>query len=70
MNRNKRMSKTKRGIVLCIVVLVLFSICPLETRAGNCEKALLNCLYDPFLNIAASIFCLNGYIFCKKYIGG
>ncbi|MFC2157906.1 hypothetical protein ACFLT9_08730 [Acidobacteriota bacterium] len=68
MLRKERISVFKRGIILIILMAVLLGLSPMEIQAGGCEKAFVNCVYDPFMNIIASVFCLNGYIFCKKYI--
>ena len=68
MIRIERISVLKKGIIFIVLLAVLLGLSPMEIKAGNCEKAFLNCVYDPFLNIIASVFCLNGYVFCKKYI--
>lgn len=64
-------TKTYRriGIVLAVFCLLLcFTVLPGE--AGPCERAFLRCTSDPmWINgLAAAVYCINGYLFCLKYI--
>ena len=65
----------KKASLILIILTIFLSVNVSSLEAGRCEKALLNCLLDslwsiPFftrvyLDIA---YCLNGWIFCGKYL--
>ena len=64
----------KASLILIIFTIFLSAnVSPLE--AGRCERALSNCLLDAILSIPFFsrvyldiAFCLNGWIFCRKYL--
>ena len=65
----------KKASLILIIFTIFLSVNVSPMEAGRCEKALSDCLLDsilfiPFfsrvyLDIA---FCLNGWIFCRKYL--
>lgn len=65
---------TKRIRILVaalILICLVFGMNVVSMQAGGCEDAFLRCLYDPFNlvnQISGGVYCLSGYIFCKKYI--
>jgi len=65
----------KKACLILIIFTIFLSTNVSPMEAGRCERALSNCLLDaissiPFfsrvyLDIA---YCLNGWIFCRKYL--
>ncbi len=65
----------KKASLILIILTIFLSANASSLEAGRCEKALSICLLDslrfiPFftrvyLDIA---YCLNGWVFCTKYI--
>lgn len=65
----------KKTALILIIFTIFLSANVSSLEAGHCEKAVSNCLLDslssiPFfsrvyLDIA---YCLNGWIFCRKYL--
>lgn len=60
-------------ILIALTIIVSLNIAPLE--AGGCERAFSNCMleaavYMPFFSrgYIDMAYCLNGWIFCRKYI--
>jgi len=64
----------KASLILIIFTIFLSTnVSPME--AGSCEKALANCLLDSLMHIpffarvySDMAYCLNGWIFCRKYL--
>ncbi len=64
----------KASLILIILTIFLSANVP-SLEARRCEKALLNCLLDSlrsiphFTRVYLHIgFCLNGWVFCDKYL--
>jgi len=61
-----------RGIAVVLLAVLAVSAGAGFLEAGVCWDAFLRCAEDPanwgFLTYGA--YCLNGYIFCLKYIEG
>jgi hypothetical protein len=65
----------KKASLILIILTIFLGANVSSLEAGRCEKALSNCLLDSlwslpnftrvYLNIA---YCLNGWVFCGKYI--
>ncbi len=65
----------KKASLILIILTIFLSANVSSLEAGKCEKALLNCLFDSlwsipnftrvYLNIG---YCLNGWVFCGKYL--
>jgi len=69
--RKKLLSYGKKWGVVCLLVLVLFSIGMSYSYGGNCEKAFFRCLEDAkMLGAPWYLYCLNGYLFCLNFIKG
>ena len=69
----KRSNKRMRWIATGMVFVVLFLCVGMTVVHSNeCEKAFLRCSYDPYWQAVAfgGIYCVTGYVFCKKYIEG
>ena len=69
--KNKNMGT--KGLTIVMVFAVLF-ICAGMTslHSDGCEKAFLRCTEDPYWQAVAFgvVYCITGYVFCKKYIEG
>lgn len=69
MKKNRKMLRRNHPIVIFVLVAAIFFAGTAGVQAGRCEQALQRCLHDPlWMNMIGSLFCLNGYIFCKTYI--
>ncbi len=65
----------KKASLILIILTIFLSASVSSLEAGRCERALSRCLLDslrsiPFftrvyLDIA---YCLNGWVFCDKYL--
>jgi hypothetical protein len=65
-----------KKISLILIILAIFlsvNIAPLS--AGKCERAFASCVYDALRSIPffsevylQTGFCINGWIFCLKYM--
>ena len=63
------MKRGYRAAAWLIVLGLLVGLGSAVCLAGPCEQALLKCINDPvWMNMFGSFFCLNGYLFCLKYI--
>jgi hypothetical protein len=71
--------KTRRHlkkISLILIILAFFlSVNTTPLRAGKCERAFASCIYDalksiPFFSTVylQTGFCINGWVFCLKYM--
>jgi hypothetical protein len=62
------------GALALLVVLALGTgtfILAEEEAASVCEKAVFSCLTDPYIRAGGwqlFFYCLEGYVFCKKYV--
>lgn len=65
--QKKTYRRTGTILVVCCLLLC-FSVLP--GQAGPCEDAFLRCASDPMWvnGMAAAFYCINGYLFCLKYI--
>jgi hypothetical protein len=62
-----------KGLAIGLVVVVLFlCVGMLDLHSGECEKAFMRCSEDPYWRAVAHgiVYCVTGYVFCKKYIEG
>ena len=69
----KRSRKCLRGFAIGMVFVILFLCAGMAVvHSGECEEALLRCSYDPYWQAVAfgAVYCITGYVFCKKYIEG
>jgi hypothetical protein len=67
--------RMKKASLILIILTIFLSANVSSLEAGRCEKALSNCLLDSlwsipyfarvYLDIA---YCLNGWVFCSKYL--
>jgi uncharacterized membrane protein YqaE (UPF0057 family) len=65
----------KKASLILIILTIFLSVNVSSLEAGRCEKALLNCLLDSlwsiphFTRVYRNIaYCLNGWVFCGKYL--
>lgn len=65
----------KKASLILIILTLFLSVNVSSLEAGRCEKALLNCVLDSlrsiphFTRVYLGIgYCLNGWIFCGKYL--
>lgn len=65
--RRKRLNKI---VTVSMLFLLMLAFIPVVSEAITCEEALWKCLNDPVNGIllGGAVYCMNGYIFCKKYI--
>ena len=66
-------SKRSRGLAIGMVFLVLFIfVGMIDLHSNECEKAFMRCSQDPYWRavIYGVVYCVTGYVFCKKYIEG
>ncbi len=69
----KRTSKCMKGITIGLVIVVFFLCIGMsDLHSGECEKAFMRCTEDPFWRATpfGVVYCITGYVFCKKYIEG
>lgn len=66
----KRSRSSIKIVSVCMLFLLTLTFFPVISEAITCEEALWKCLNDPVngLIIGGAVYCLNGYVFCKKYI--
>lgn len=60
-----------RGIALMLLAVMAVSAAAGEVDAGDCWDAFLRCAEDPVLkafNLTHGLYCMNGYVFCMKYV--
>lgn len=68
-----RTGKCVKGMTIGVVVILLFfSVGVVSLHSGECEKAFLRCSQDPYWQAVTFgvVYCVTGYVFCKKYIEG
>ncbi|MBU4203264.1 MAG: hypothetical protein KKD59_04870 [Acidobacteria bacterium] len=71
MKKNRKRQKGNRLLVVTVLTALILITGAVGVQAGRCELALDRCMHDPLLmNMIGSLFCLNGYVFCKTYIEG
>jgi uncharacterized membrane protein YqaE (UPF0057 family) len=65
----------KKASLILIIFTIFLSVNVSSLEAGACEKALVNCLFDSlgsipfFTRVYTDIaYCLNGWVFCQKYV--
>ncbi len=71
-----QIQKHMRKASLILIILAIFLSANVSSlQAGRCEKALSSCLLDSlsslpfFTRVYLDIgYCLNGWVFCTKYI--
>jgi hypothetical protein len=69
----KRTSITRKGLTIgMLCVLLLLCAGAIDLHAGECEKAFMRCIQDPYWQAVTFgvVYCATGYAFCKKYIEG
>jgi hypothetical protein len=69
----KQKSKCMKGMTIGMaVVLIFFCAGVTGLHSGACESAFLRCSSDPYWQAVAFgvVYCVTGYVFCKKYIEG
>jgi hypothetical protein len=62
-----------RGLAIGMMFVLLFLCIGMNVvHSGECEEALLRCSHDPYWQAVAFgvVYCVTGYVFCKKYIEG
>jgi hypothetical protein len=62
-----------KGACVAMVFMVLFlCVGMIDLQSGECEKAFARCSQDPYWQAIAHgiVYCITGYVFCKKYIEG
>jgi hypothetical protein len=69
----KQKSKRMKGMTVGLIFLVLFfGVGMIDVRSAECENAFMRCTSDPYWQAVAFgvVYCVTGYVFCKKYIEG
>jgi len=68
--RSKKANKTYRIFILVVISLAILGVGAQSLEAGPCERAAVYCMDEIFSpgNMLWHLYCLNGYLFCKKYI--
>jgi len=69
----KRTNIIMKGFTIGMVFMVLFlCIGMIDLHSGGCENAFMRCSQDPYWQAVAFgvVYCVTGYVFCKKYIEG
>jgi hypothetical protein len=69
-NLRKKTTFSHKLFILLVLSLVIFTAGIQSLEAGACERAFTRCAYELFAesNLFWSIYCMNGYAFCLKYI--
>lgn len=71
-----QIQKHIRKVTLILIVLMIFiSIGAAEQDNGKCEEAFIKCMIDAARHLPMfsmlyiqSVYCIGGYLFCKKYL--
>jgi len=65
----KKRIKTKTAIFM-LFMLICFFIQAMPLQSARCEAGFFRCIEDPFWasSYLGTVYCLNGYVFCKKYV--
>jgi len=69
----KRTNIIMKGFTIGMVFMVLFlCVGMIDLHSGGCENAFMRCSQDPYWQAVAFgvVYCVTGYVFCKKYIEG
>jgi hypothetical protein len=68
--RHKKTKGTHRILILVLLSLVILGVGAQSLEAGACERAAVYCMDEIFApgNMFWQLYCLNGYLFCKKYV--
>lgn len=63
-------SRVIRAAAAALLAVLAVSVGAAFLEAGICWDAFLRCTEDPANRafLTGGIYCLNGYIFCRKYI--
>jgi len=66
----KNCKSLKKLLILVVLFAVVFCLNAAVVEAGDCEEAFMRCVEDPFVSafLGGGMFCIIGYVFCKKYI--
>jgi len=69
-NLRKKASGIRKIFVLVVIALVIIGIGAHSLEAGRCERAARYCMDEIISpgNMFWHAYCLNGYLFCKKYV--
>jgi hypothetical protein len=65
--------KIVRGAAFVLLVLLAVAAGSGFLEAGVCWDAFMRCTEDPVVRawwLSSGLYCLNGYVFCLKYIEG
>jgi hypothetical protein len=67
---HKKMKGTHRIFVLIMLSLAILGVGAQSLEAGPCERAAVYCMDEIISpgNMYWHLYCLNGYLFCKKYV--
>jgi hypothetical protein len=67
---HKKTNRTHRIFILLVISLVILGVGAQSLEAGACERAAVYCMDEIISpgNMFWHAYCLNGYLFCKKYI--
>lgn len=70
LNLRKKNNRIHRIFILVVFSLMMFGVAAQSVEAGACERAAVYCMEEVFApgNIMWQLYCLNGYVFCKKYV--
>lgn len=68
--KQKRAKRSVKNIALGLLFLLMLTFIPLVAEAMTCEEAFWSCVNDPMNGtyMGGALYCINGYVFCKKYI--
>ena len=69
-NLSNKANGTRKLFVLVLISLAIFSVGASFLEAGPCERAAVYCMDEIISpgNMLWHAYCLNGYLFCKKYV--
>jgi hypothetical protein len=69
-NLHKKATGTRKIFVLVVISLVILGVGASFLEAGPCERAAVYCMDEIISpgNMLWHAYCLNGYLFCKKYV--
>jgi hypothetical protein len=57
-------------LILVVISLMILGVGAQSLEAGACERAAVYCMDEIIApgNMLWQLYCLNGYLFCKKYV--
>jgi hypothetical protein len=69
-NLRNKATGTRRIFILVVISLMIFGVVAPSLEAGSCERAAVYCMDEIISpgNMLWHAYCLNGYLFCKKYV--